>query len=380
MTSRPRLQSLIYEVTPRCNHACLHCYNIWAAPAPSPTLPHMKTTYGGGSQGKGTPSPKCDLHLGEGKGGGLSELDTPHSLALLSKALEETDCPHVTLTGGEPLLRPDLPQMVDFLRQRGVQSTIISNGRLLSEERVVELLEGGAGLFELPLLSYRREVHDRLSGVAGAFDAVLAAMARIRSHGGQFVAVFVATHLNLPDLYDTLRLAFAFGARGMMLNRFNVGGRGITHMDELLPSVEELRAALAVADKVSAQLGFSISCSIPIQPCLIDMSAFPRLGFGFCAAGTERAYYTLDPVGNLRPCNHTSTILGNLFDEPFADLTAPERMVDFCQALPDFCQPCSQRQTCQGGCKAAAQACFQSLSAEEPFLRYNRAVAKPLPG
>jgi radical SAM protein with 4Fe4S-binding SPASM domain len=205
-------------------------------------------------------------------------------------------------------------------------------------------------------------------------------MARIRSHGGQFVAVFVATHLNLPDLYDTLRLAFAFGARGMMLNRFNVGGRGITHMDELLPSVEELRAALAVADKVSAQLGFSISCSIPIQPCLIDMSAFPRLGFGFCAAGTERAYYTLDPVGNLRPCNHTSTILGNLFDEPFADLTAPERMVDFCQALPDFCQPCSQRQTCQGGCKAAAQACFQSLSAEEPFLRYNRAVAKPLPG
>jgi radical SAM protein with 4Fe4S-binding SPASM domain len=151
-------------------------------------------------------------------------------------------------------------------------------------------------------------------------------------------------------------------------------------MDELLPSVDELRSALVVADKVSAELGFSISCSIPIQPCLIDMSAFPRLGFGFCAAGTERAYYTLDPVGNLRPCNHTSTILGNLFDEPFADLIAPGRMADFCHALPDFCQPCSQRKICQGGCKAAAQACFQSLSAEEPFLSYNRAVAKPLPG
>ena len=168
---------------------------------------------------------------------------------------------------------------MDFLRQRGVQSTIISNGRLLSEERVVELLERGAGLFELPLLSYRREVHDQLSGVAGAFDAVLAAMARIRSHGGQFVAVFVATRLNLPDLYDTLRLAFAFGARGMMLNRFNVGGRGIAHVDELLPSVEELRLALAIADKASAELGFSISCSIPIQPCLIDTSRFsaPRV-------------------------------------------------------------------------------------------------------
>jgi radical SAM protein with 4Fe4S-binding SPASM domain len=351
---KPRLQSLIYEVTPRCNHACLHCYNIWAAP---------------------TPSPIRDL-----RGDERGELDTPHTLALLSKALDEIDCPHVTLTGGEPLLRSDLPQIVDFLTQRGVQSTIISNGRLLSEERVVELLERGAGLFELPLLSYRREVHDRLSGAPGAFDAVLAAMARTRSHRGQFVAVFVATRLNLPDLYDTIRLAYAFGARGMMLNRFNVGGRGITHVDELLPSAEELRLALSVADKASTELGFSISCSIPIQPCLIDMSAFPLLGFGFCAAGTERAYYTLDPTGNLRPCNHTATILGNLFDEPFADLIAPERMADFCQAQPDFCQPCSQRETCQGGCKAAAQVCFGSLSAEEPFLRYNRAVAKPLLG
>jgi radical SAM protein with 4Fe4S-binding SPASM domain len=400
---RPRLQSLIYEVTPRCNHACLHCYNIWAAPPQSLSspFPFPQVEEGGNTGNLGIYgsyaaintqisefSPPSLPVFGGGRGGTQrscvhgderGELNLPRSLALLSKALDEIDCPHVTLTGGEPLLRPDLPQMVDFLRQRGVQSTIISNGRLLSEERVVELLECGVGLFELPLLSYRREVHDHLSGAPGAFDAALAAMARIRHHGGQFVAVFVATRLNLPDLYDTLRLAYAFGARGMMLNRFNVGGRGIAHVNELLPSAEELRLALSIADKASAELGFSISCSIPIQPCLIDMSAFPRLGFGFCAAGTERAYYTLDPTGNLRPCNHTTTILGNLFDEPFTDLIASARLSDFCRALPDFCKPCSQRETCQGGCKAAAQVCFQSLSAEEPFLRYNRGIGRPIP-
>jgi radical SAM protein with 4Fe4S-binding SPASM domain len=164
-----------------------------------------------------------------------------------------------------------------------------------------------------------------------------------------------------------------------MLNRFNVGGRGLAHVDELLPTVEELRLALAVAEAAAVEFGLSMACSIPIQPCLIDTSAFPHLGFGFCAAGTQRAYYTLDPVGNLRPCNHTSTILGNLFDEPFPELIAPERLADFSQAVPVFCQSCSQRETCQGGCKAAAQACYGSLSAEEPFLRYNRAVAHPLP-
>jgi radical SAM protein with 4Fe4S-binding SPASM domain len=96
------------------------------------------------------------------------------------------------------------------------------------------------------------------------------------------------------------------------------------------------------------------------------------LGFGFCAAGSERAYYTLDPLGNLRPCNHTHTILGNLFDEPFAALIAPERMDAFTRAIPAFCAECARRSECQGGCKAAAQVCYGSLTAEEPFLHHGR--------
>ena len=249
--SRPRLRTLIYEVTQRCNHACLHCYNVW-----HPDL-----------QGRSAYS--------------RDELDTRQALALLNKALDETRCDHVTLTGGEPLLRADLTQILDLLRARDVRVTVISNGRLLTGPTVADLIERGVGLFELPLLSRRREVHDRLSGSQGAFDAVLSAMSHIRYCAGQFVAVFVATRVNLPDLYDAIRLAFAFGSRGMMLNRFNPGGRGRAHLDELLPSVEEMRQALGVADAVSAELAFPISCSIAIQPCLIDHDAYPNLHFGF---------------------------------------------------------------------------------------------------
>lgn len=135
---------------------------------------------------------------------------------------------------------------------------------------------------------------------------------------------------------------------------------------------------LAAADEAAGDLGIPIACSIPIQPCLVDTSRFRRLTFGFCAAGTPRAYYTLDPLGNLRPCNHTSTILGNLLEEPFADLTGPERLAAFVDATPPFCAPCLLRATCQGGCKAAAQACYGSLTAEEPFLARHRASAAPL--
>lgn len=342
--TRLRLLSLIFEITARCNHACLHCYNTWRAPGQE--LP--------------------------------GELDTAQTLALLNKALDETHCQHVTLTGGEPLLREDLPQVLDLLDKRGVMTTIISNGRLLTENAVVDLLERGVGLFELPLLSHQRQTHDQLSGSPGAFDAALAAMARIRYHGGQFVAVFVATRHNLADLYGAIKLAFAFGARGLMLNRFNPGGRGSAQLEQLLPSAEQVRELLAVANAAAEEFNFPISCSIPIQPCLVDVSRYPRLNFGFCAAGTERAYYTLDPVGNLRPCNHTATVLGSLLDEPFADLVAPQRIAPFVAAVPDFCAPCTLREECQGGCKAAAEVCYGSLSAEEPFLHCNRDVARPL--
>jgi radical SAM protein with 4Fe4S-binding SPASM domain len=351
------LTTLIYEITQRCNHTCRHCYNVW----------HLSDR---------------DYPRGE--------LDTYQTLTLLAKVLDETDCPHVTLTGGEPLLRRDLPQILRYLRSRNVGVTIISNGRLLSEPSVDELLESGVDLFELPLLSHRRHLHDTLSGSPGAFDAVLAAMARLRARGGMFVVAFVLTRLNLPDLYDTIKLAFAFGGRGLMLNRFNPGGRGIEHLDELLPSAGQVRDALCIAEAASLDLGFPISCSIPIQPCLMGVQIqtgrpldiqrqFPHLQFGFCAAGTERAYYTIDPLGNLRPCNHTPTILGNLLEEPFSNLVAPERLKSFTSPIPPSCEGCALRQTCQGGCKAAAQVCYGSLFDEEPFLRYNIGESNHLP-
>src|SRR4030042_869324 len=135
--SRPRIQSLIFEVTQRCNHACLHCYNVWH-----------------GADGAPSDYPR-------------GELDTERTLALLGKALDETACSHVTPTGGEPLLRGDLNAILDYLRGRNLPVTIISNGRLLGEAAAGDCLDRGVGLFGLPLLCPQRGGHDPLSGAAG---------------------------------------------------------------------------------------------------------------------------------------------------------------------------------------------------------------------
>lgn len=133
-----------------------------------------------------------------------------------------------------------------------------------------------------------------------------------------------------------------------------------------------MRLALGAAEAAAQEFRLPVSCSIPIQPCLIDLQAYPHLGFGFCAAGSDRACYTLDTAGNVRPCNHTPTVLGSVWQEPFAGIISPGRLDGFVAAVPAHCGRCRCRTECQGSCRASAQGCYGDLAAEDPFLRLNK--------
>ena len=192
------------------------------------------------------------------------------------------------------------------------------------------------------------------------------------------VCVFVATKLNLPTWRETAELAIALGADGVMFNRFNPGGAGGRNIELLQAAPEELSAALDIANDLAGRYGFPISCSIAMPPCLFDTRRWPQLSFGFCAAGTERAYYTLDPLGNVRPCNHSPTILGNIRAMDFAGMAGSAAMTEFMAARPAFCAGCKLEMQCLGGCKAAAEACSGSAWACDPFLAaYAKQAVKP---
>jgi radical SAM protein with 4Fe4S-binding SPASM domain len=340
---RNQQDSIIFEITQRCNHECVFCYNAWKDPVDYP------------------------------KG----ELDTEKTKKLIGMIVEQSRCRLVTFTGGEPLLRKDLPELVTFARGLGVGVNIISNGRLMDEETAKDLIKRDVSIFELPLLSADRKVHNKLCG-ADSFDKVVDAVASIKLHKGRVVVVFVGMKGNIDGFQEMIELSVAIGADGIMFNRCNIGGEGTRHIDEILPSVEQVRRALDVADAAVAKYKIGISCSIPVQPCLVDTSPYKNLSFGFCAAGTKRSYYTVDPVGNVRMCNHTPSILGNIFESSFGALTRKKNIEPFVKCVPKFCAGCKLERTCLGGCKAAAEAAYGSASAEEPFLKCNISLAKPL--
>jgi len=339
-----QLRSVIFELTRRCNLSCRHCYNVWKNPWPYP----------------------------------VGDPDTAFTLRLLEKVLVKTGVQRVTLSGGEPLLRPDLPELVDFLAAKNVSVNLITNGTLLDEPMIRRLTPGKIGVFELPLLSVDRSVHDRMSGCEGAFDRTTLAVSELKLAGAKIVGVFVATRDNIDRWKETAELGLALGLDGLLFNRFNPGGAGGSHWNDLQVPPALLQQALDEAEAFSEEYEFPISCSIAMPPCLIKTDRYKRLTFGFCAAGTDRAYYTVDPLGNLRPCNHSPRILGNLMSDTFAELVRSEKMVSFMNARPDFCRECRFELSCQGGCKAAAEACFGSPSRMDPFLQTYHAMAQKL--
>jgi radical SAM protein with 4Fe4S-binding SPASM domain len=251
------------------------------------------------------------------------------------------------------MLRPDLFDIVDFLHDRGVGVNLISNGALIDDRAIARLTPDKISIFEIPLLGDAAAIHDRLSGRAGAFDGATLAIASLKAARQRVVTVFVATKINLASWPRALELAFALGADGVMFNRFNPGGRGLAHREELEASPQELMPALAFAQEFSERHQYPISCSIPMPPCLFDMAKFPRLSTGFCAAGTDRAYYTIDPAGNLRPCNHSPLILGNLRKKNFWNLVDRPAHKAFVKECSSACRGCAVEATCRGGCKAA---------------------------
>ena len=331
-----RLQHFVFEVTQACNHDCLHCYNAWKNRRPYP----------------------------------MGQLPTGETLAMLGTMLDQTGAELVSLTGGEPLLGEGLFEIVDFLAARGVTINLITNGTLLDEGAIERLSAGQKiSIFELPLLSVDRAVHDRMSGCDGAFDKATLAMANLKAAGQRVVGVFVATRLNLGTWPETAELAVALGLDGVMFNRFNPGGRGSENLDLLQATPSEIQQALDVAEQMSREYDLPISCSIAMPPCLFDTRRYKRLTFGFCAAGTERAYYALDPMGNVRPCNHSMTILGNIRETDFRTMVDGELMKQFVEARPEFCRGCRIEDECLGGCKAAGEVCCGSPAAMDPFLK-----------
>ena len=336
--SKSRHKLISFELTSRCNNACRHCYNVWLDRGRTP------------ARRRGPTLAAHDL------------------FGLLERVREEAPIEIVSLSGGEPLLHPELPKIVAGITDRGLQPLVITNGSLLTPALLRKLPPNVH--FEVTLFSFRPEIHDRLAG-AEVHAGILRNLSAVNRHGSHFTMVFVAARLNTLDIFKTVELGIALGARAVMFNRVNLGHGMEPIARELVPPVALLREGLAGLEEAVRRYGIQAACSVPIPPCVLDLAEFPRLRYGWCPRGGDNAYYTVGPDGFLRPCNHSSLILGDLRKKGFLDLISGERCRNFWSSMAEECASCAHpnREECGGGCPAAADEFYGPPRRMDPFCR-----------
>lgn len=272
-------------------------------------------------------------------------------------------------------MREDLPEILSFIKDQGIAPVVISNGTLLTPERVAATVADVT--FEVTLLSHRSDVHDQLAGRRGAWKAAVDGMCNVIHAKGTLVAVFVATKLNYADLETSAELAIALGARGLMYNRLNLSTHNMSHAGKLLPTPEMIRENLDLLETLAVKYGLPITVSVVIEPCVIDVRKYQHIHFGWCPLGGEGSYFTIDPLANVRICNHSPVVLGNLKRESFSEIYYKHPYLRrFRETWPAECDNCEPelKSLCCGGCKASAEQCYGTPDRIDPFVTLSRAV------
>lgn len=147
------------------------------------------------------------------------------------------------LSGGEPVARRDLPELVEAARQAGLYVNLITSGIGLTEARLDALEAAGLDHVQLSLQGVRSGIADRIGGYKGGFDRKLEVAKSITARGLPLTLNAVMHRQNLDDLAETISFAVELGARRIEIACVQFYGWALTNRAALLPTREQVEMA-----------------------------------------------------------------------------------------------------------------------------------------
>ncbi len=350
----PPLRLVAWETTRRCNLSCLHCR--------------------AGAE---------DHHY-------PGELTTAQGEAFLTD-LATLGQPVVILTGGEPLLRPDIFHLARFGTDLGLRMVMAPNGTLLTPEAAERLVEAGIARISISLDGPDSASHDAFRGQAGAFAGAMNGIAAATAAGLEFQVNTTVTRSNLGQMQAIQELAAAKGAVAHHIFLLVPTGRGRALTGEII-TAEEYEDVLNwfydQRDQVDMEL--KATCAPHYYRVLRQRAKVEGRKVEFATEGLAAVtrgclggigFAFVSHVGRVQPCGYLEKSAGNLTEAPFSDIWRDSelfrRLRDYDQ-LQGKCGICEYRKVC-GGCRARAYEVSGDEMAEEPLCTYQpgRAGKKP---
>ncbi len=353
-----RAYAVSWNLTQRCNLLCAHCY--------------MSAAPGAEAAGELT-TEECRRVMGE-----IARVN-PHVVLIL--------------TGGEPLLRPDIYQLAAHGRDHGFTVVLGTNGVLLRERQARQLRAHGVQGASISLDSTDPARHDRFRHLPGAWQGAVRAAAALRAEGLDFALHMSVMAWNLDEIPAMIDLAREMGARVLNLFFLVRTGRGQGLTDLTPAQYEAVLTTLARLQGVGAadvpgpagedpwsvpagragDLLIRAKCAPHFRRILWQLDPGSPLlanyAHGACPAGKH--YCRITPGGDVTPCPYMPLAVGNVRQTSFAELWERGGLFADLRAprLGGRCGACEFREIC-GGCRCRAYATFGDYLAEDPACAY----------
>jgi len=342
MMGKINLNGVIYELTTKCNLQCKYCYNHW-----------KKHT-------------DC-----------IEEVEKYNPKKALKRWVSMANTNSFTFTGGEPtIVFEELLDCLMYVKAKNKKVTLITNATLLTKVQLDLLIELKVDLFEITINSYNKVIHDTINGMNGSFEKSVSAIEYLISKKCKVVVPIVITKYNVENITKTLEYIYNLGVREIMINRYNIGGNGCNSYDQVLPEMGKLKEAFEKCNDFVESNNIVLYSLVCTPICVLNPDDYNNIKFSHCKCDDKNRYYTLSRNGDIRFCNHSPEVLGNIFDNKVKDILDNGKIDEWKGTEPEFCNKCIKKEVCQFGCRAASQQIGYGLTHEDPIVQIYE--AKPI--
>lgn len=321
------------------------------------------------------------------------ELTTEESKKLIDQ-ISSFSAPAIVLSGGEPLVRPDVFEIAEYGVSKGLRMLLATNGTTVTPEIAQKISDVGIKRVSVSLDGANAETHDSFRRIPGAFKCTLEGIENLKRVGMPFqINTSVAKH-NVDQLPDILELAIGLGAVALHIFLLVPTGCGKEIADdEMIEPAEYERVLNWFYDRSKDErIALKATCAphyfrIVRQRAKAEGIAPPTSGHGHesmtkgCLAGSAVCF--VSHKGDVYPCGYLQVSAGNVRQQHFKEIWDSSEVFKLLRnddALEGKCGCCEYRRVCMG-CRARAYAYTGNIMSEEPFCVYEpKSVKAPSHG
>jgi PqqA peptide cyclase len=268
-------------------------------------------------------------------------------------------------TGGEPLTRPDILDLIRAARSAGLYVNLITSGLPLDEPRLEALVQAGLDHFQLSFQGAREEIAQEISGTK-AHRQKLRVLEWLKRHRVAVTLNFVIHRRNIDQLPEMLALAESSSASRVEFANVQYYGWAFANRDSLLPTREQLTQSIDFLKKAQERLAGKIK----VEYVVPDYYAkYPKP----CMGGWGRKLMLITPNGDALPCHAARVIPGLSFENVTnRNLSEIWNSSDAFQKfrgeswMQEPCKTCDRRELDFGGCRCQALLLAADTTATDP--------------